>query len=56
MNTELNAPIPTNIEKILQISYYIENPVEHTILQTYIRTYHIISSATKLNFGQFYNY
>ena len=33
MNTELNTLIPTNIEKILQISYYIENPVEHTILQ-----------------------
>ena len=33
MNTELNTPIPTKNEKILQISYYTEIPVEHTILQ-----------------------
>ena len=31
--TELNAPIPTKKLKILQISYYPEIPVEHTILQ-----------------------
>ena len=33
LNKELATQIPTNIEKIIQISYYPEIPVEHTILQ-----------------------
>ena len=55
MARELNIPIPTKNEKILQMSYYPEIPQEYTIF-TNISTYHMVSSATEASFGQLYNY